>query len=195
MAVSPDGAWLAVPCLDVNRILVYAATPPHALLRTIGSCGAGEGQLNGPCRMCFTPAGNLLVCDYYNNRVQELTLDGEHVRSFVVQNPYSLALCDDVLAVGTYSSPHIRLLSYPSGAALREFGPQGAGDGQIGSLATGMRFTRDGRFLVVAECRNQRASRHQGRKPVATWRPRRLGPAAAPPKDQYFALRSLLWTR
>ena len=96
MAVSPDGVWLAVPYVDVHRILVYAATPPHALLRTIGSRGAGEGQLSGPCRMCVTPAGNFLVCDNGNNRVQELTFDGHFVRSFAVPSPRSLALCGDV---------------------------------------------------------------------------------------------------
>ena len=154
MAVSHDGAWLAVSFHSEHVIRMYATTPPHTLLRTIGSRGADDGQLNAPCRICFTPTGNLLVCYCDNNRVQELKLDGKHVRSFAVPFPYSLALCGDVLAVGTLYSLYVRLLSYPSGAPLRDFESTESGDGRI----TGMRFTLDGRFLVVAENTNPRLS-------------------------------------
>ena len=60
----------------------------------------------------------------------------------------SLALHNDVLAVGTHS---ICLLTYPAGVSLRSFGQI-----QIGLRAEGMRFTANGCFLVVAEHTNRR---------------------------------------
>jgi len=156
MAVSRDGAWCAVSYYHVIR--VYSTTPPHALLHTIGS--PGNRQLDYPYKMCVTPVNSLLLCDYFNNRVQELTLEGTFVRAFAVRGPICVALNNDVLAVGTNykNSLYIRLFSYPIGTPLRSFGPVGSGDGQIGGRAEGMRFTQDGRFLVVAENKNRRVS-------------------------------------
>ena len=138
MAVSPDGAWLAVCCNVIHCIQVYATAPPHALLsQRVANC---HGDF------CFTPTCNLLVCDIDNHRLQELTIDGHNVRSLNVAYPYRLALRDDMLAVGSgkiyIGDCCVRLFRYPSGEPLSEFSP---------SYIIGMRFTLDKRFLIVAE--------------------------------------------
>jgi hypothetical protein len=76
---------------------------------------AGEGQLSFPFRVVFTPANTILVVDFGNNRVQELDLEGGFVRSFAVNWPSSVALKDDMLAVGTGLDSVVLLFSYSTG--------------------------------------------------------------------------------
>jgi DNA-binding beta-propeller fold protein YncE len=51
-------------------------------LRTIGSAGNGAGQFNEPRGVAFDGAGNIIVADCFNHRVQVLRYsDGRHVRT------------------------------------------------------------------------------------------------------------------
>ncbi len=61
-------------------VLVYHLETDGAatLLHTVGMTrGAGPNQFCFPSYMFLAPAGNLLVCEYGNDRVQELTGFGE----------------------------------------------------------------------------------------------------------------------
>lgn len=51
-------------------------------LRTIGDRGTEDGTLSGPQSVAFDRAGNLLVCDTGNKRVQVLTPHGEVITAF-----------------------------------------------------------------------------------------------------------------
>jgi DNA-binding beta-propeller fold protein YncE len=132
------------------------------LLHTVGAAsGAGPRQFNNPAKMCLTPAGNLLVCDNGNDRVQELTGLGEaepqHVRFIHVAGAWSIALHGDLLVVGT-SRATIQQFCYASGAFIRSIGSEGSGPGQIGDQCEGLRVTPDGQFIVAAEYGNDRLS-------------------------------------
>jgi DNA-binding beta-propeller fold protein YncE len=163
LVVTPDGRYMAVSYLSDHKLRVYRleADGTAMLLHTVGSEGAGPMQFNSPGKMCLTPAGNLLVCDCDNDRVQELTGLGEaepqHVRFIPVAKPQSIALHGGTLAVGTFIAT-IQLLSYASGALIRSIGSNGSGPGQIGHSCQGLRFTPDGQFIVAAEYGNSRLS-------------------------------------
>jgi DNA-binding beta-propeller fold protein YncE len=62
----------------VGRISVFDA---HGLfLRTIGKAGTGPGEFRTPHAIAFDSAGNLVVADRSNHRVQVVTKRGELVR-------------------------------------------------------------------------------------------------------------------
>lgn len=57
-----------------NHILKY--TPGGALLSTMGSFGAAQGQFNAPKGVSVEPGGAIFVADTGNNRIQRLYPDG-----------------------------------------------------------------------------------------------------------------------
>jgi len=71
---------LYVPEYMNDRVQVFAldGTPRHIL----GEPGSGPGQLDAPGGVAFTREGNLLVVDFYNQRVQEWRPDGSFVRQW-----------------------------------------------------------------------------------------------------------------
>ncbi len=160
LAVTPGSGsrYLAVTYHSEHLLRVYRleATGATTLMHTLGSLGAGPMQFHYPFKMCLTPSGKLLLCDYGNNRLQELTHLGEEqpkfVRSIPAASVRSVALHADLLAVGT-GPPSIELLNYRTGAHIRSIEPN-----QIGGYCTGMRFTPDGKFIIAAEYRKLRLS-------------------------------------
>ena len=158
MAVNAEGTMMAVsyekPFTDVD---VFHLIPSFERLSVIGRKGTGPAECKIPRRLCFTDDDTILVCDWDNNRVQQLTVAGEYLSSIAVQEPYSIAVYDDTVAVGTTVGT-IEIHSLATGELIRRFGSPGDGPGQIGYWATGIRFTFDGSSLLVAEYRNCRLS-------------------------------------
>ena len=161
VAVSPDVKWAAVTDYNGNSVVVYDMSS-GAVVRTIGGPASGSGpcQFNYPFRLCFAPNGNLLVCDWKNNRVQELTVSGRFVRSIAVASARSVACDGRVIVVGNYrnSGNAVEVYSYKKGTLLKGFGVLGSGPKQIGSRAEGVRITPDGKHVLVAEYGNHRLS-------------------------------------
>ena len=163
MAVTPDGRYMAVSYLHEHKLRVYRIEADGALtlLHTFGGMGAGPKQFYFPFKLCLAPNGNLLVCDFENNRVQELTGPGEaepaHVRDIEVAKANAIAVHGDMVAVGTNVGTVV-LLSYASGTIIRTFGSLGGDRGNIGTPA-GVRFTLDGVYILVAELANGRLSK------------------------------------
>ncbi len=50
--------------------------------RIIGQAGAGRGEFNAPGGVAVGPNGDLFVADFYNQRVQQLRVDGTFVRQW-----------------------------------------------------------------------------------------------------------------
>jgi hypothetical protein len=152
LAVSHDCCYMVLSYMVEHVLRVYRLEADGAatLLHTVGSEGAGPMQFDGPAKMCLTPAGNLLVCDYGNKRVQELTSLGEaepqHVRFFPIDQAWSLAMFGYTLAVGT-TSCIIQLLSYASGAIIRSISSDTTA---LIDCCTSIRFTSDGQHIVAA---------------------------------------------
>ena len=164
MVVTPDGRYMAVSYYLEDKLRVYRIEADGAmtLLHTFGVQGAGPKQFNCPTNMCLAPNGNLLLCDLFNDRVQELTGLGEaepvHVRDIKVTKAATIAVHGDIVAVGTGVATVV-LLSYATGVIIRTFGSQGTGRGYIGTQAEGLRFTLDGVYILVAEYDNTRLSK------------------------------------
>ncbi len=68
-------AYNCVSYSDEHAVRVYRveADGTAALLYTVGCHSTGLKQCKHPFKMCLSPAGSLLVCDYGNGRVQDLT--------------------------------------------------------------------------------------------------------------------------
>lgn len=161
LAVTNDGNVLAVAFPAMDQVHLFQMLPSFKQVRIIGKRGTGPAEFMEPRRICFTDEDTLLVCDYLNDRIQQLTLTGDMLSSFLVTvgRPSSIAIHpdNDIVAVGNgYGS--IELFSLPTGTLIHSFGCWGAGAGDIGGVATGIRFTPDGACLLVAEYNNHRLS-------------------------------------
>lgn len=143
---------MAVSFDPKNQVHVIRMTPPIARLQVIGETGAEPANFSQPWRLCFADDGTMLVCDCNNHRVQRLTVAGEHLSSFDVKWPISIAVHGDTIAVGTDSGDLlVEIHSLTTGARIRCFGSRSLGSGQIGGYAIGLRFTLDGSCILVAE--------------------------------------------
>lgn len=154
LAISRDKAHMAVS--HSNHTLSVYSLPGGKSIKTFGREGSGKGQFDGPQKLCFTVAGNILVAEFINQRVQEVTLTGEHVRFIgagkIFGLIYSIATNGEVIAVAiSNSSNRVMMFDAVTGAFLRAFGNYGGAAGQWMGYCNGIRFTPDNRHVIVAE--------------------------------------------
>ena len=153
LAVAPSDAILVVSEYGNGRLGVYNL-PSGELRHYIGGLGdaAGEqGRFSEPCKLCFTPNGNLLVADKGNNRVQEVTLDGAFVREYTVPNPRCVAVSPDGkhIAVGLTSGKY-RVQILDGDWSLEVHAAKvGEGPTEFYGMCEGLRFTADGSQLIA----------------------------------------------
>jgi hypothetical protein len=168
IVVTSDLQFMAVSYTTKHQVFVYRldvldGVPTSAtLLHKLGSCvGGSTVQFKSPARMCLSDAGNLLVCEPGNDRVQELSrlceAASSHLRFIQVPRACAVAVYGNVLAVGTINSTVV-LLDYTTCDVLHTIGAAGCGPGHIGNMCTGLRFTADGSRVLVAEYANNRLS-------------------------------------
>ncbi len=158
---------------SVNRVqhcvYIYDAadrTADAIIVGTAGTAGVSQGKLNYPAFACFVHrdgVDTLLICDWGNNRVVEVTAGGEFVRAIAVEGrPWGISERDGVIAVTLYDAHAVVLLQYESGATRPEVtigsGTGGNADGQLW-CPMGVAFTTDGRCILVADCGNLRVSK------------------------------------
>ena len=156
LAIAPDSAHM-VASHDNHKLSVYSL-PDGKHVRTFGSYGAGKRQFNLPVKLCFSAAGNILVAECDNKRVQEVTLAGDHVRfvgvGVIDDKIWGIAANAELIVVGKYgctSNNRIMLFDGMSGVLMRAFGDYGDASRQILGYCTGVRFTPDSRRIIVAE--------------------------------------------
>jgi hypothetical protein len=121
--------------------------------------------LDNPASACFVHrdgVDTLLICDYNNNRIAEVTTRGVFMRAIAVSRPYGIAERDGVIAVSMWAAHAVVLLQYEFGAVKAEVtigsGTYGNADGQL-NCPSGVTFTPDGRHILVADCGNHRVSK------------------------------------
>jgi hypothetical protein len=94
----------------------------------LGGLGDAPGQFNHPCGIAVGPAPgrHLLIADRGNNRVQEVTKTGRHIRSIgvgVLQAPHGVAIATlndttHVIGVTEFDVGRVSLFSYETGVVL-----------------------------------------------------------------------------
>jgi DNA-binding beta-propeller fold protein YncE len=132
----------------------------------VGTVDCAHGFLKYPAFVCFVHrdgVDTLLVCDWGNDRVVEVTAGGEFMRAIAVDGrPWGIAERDDVIAVSLNCVDAVVLLQYESGAVKPEVtigsGTYGNADGQL-HAPRGVAFTADGRYILVADFFNDRVSK------------------------------------
>lgn len=73
-----------------NTIILYS-TVDGAQVTSFGEYGNGPGRFNYPTKLCISPRDTLIGIDSRNDRVQEVTLTGEHIR-FIGQGLFGQGL-------------------------------------------------------------------------------------------------------
>ena len=149
LAVNSSATRMAVTSYNGNKVYVYRL-PDGALSREVGGLGTDPGKFNNPFRCCFAPGDNILVAEFGNKRLQELTPTGDH-RRFITPVPGAFSVCCNGTLIGVgVDGSKVQLYNYFSGALVREIGND-ALSGNIDSL----RFSSDSK-LLFARARNYR---------------------------------------
>lgn len=77
-----------VPCIFLLVLVIGCTSPsgiglvPNRQLRVVGTMGNDPAQFLEPRQITLTPFGTVLVGDFRNYRIQELSLDGNHLNSW-----------------------------------------------------------------------------------------------------------------
>ena len=83
-------------------------------LYKFGEGGEGDGQFKGPFGLCVDRGGELLVCDQFNGRVQQFTLDGRFTRKCALgslRTPWGITTTEDGrILVTDYMARKIHIL-------------------------------------------------------------------------------------
>lgn len=157
MVVTPDGMHLIVSNTELCRLDVFLL-PAGMPVRTIGGKGLlSDGMFSTPRKLCMSFAGTILVAEDKNRRVQEVTLEGKHIRYIgegaIDDQICAIAACGDLIAVGkccNTSNNRVQLFSYSTRALVGQFGYYGVREGEL-NMIHGLRFSPDRSLLFVAE--------------------------------------------
>jgi DNA-binding beta-propeller fold protein YncE len=170
IAVNVDGTLIASVVRLQHCVHIYSvvdATVHPVVIGTSGIAGSAPGQLDHPAFTCFVHRcgiETLLICDYGNNRVVEVTGAGVFLRAITMEDrPFGIAYCrtSDVIAVSLWSAHAVVLLQYESGAVKPEFtigSTRASDDGQL-RYPRSVSFTADGRYILVVDWFNHRVSK------------------------------------
>ena len=102
-----------------NKIEVFNVD--GSLHTTIGSLGSGQVQWTDIHGMCELSNGNILLAEYNNNRLQEITVDGGFVRTISFPTPQSVvALPDGGFAADSHYSAYVGIFD-KDGVQIRTF--------------------------------------------------------------------------
>ncbi|MBX3355121.1 MAG: hypothetical protein KF724_05425 [Phycisphaeraceae bacterium] len=107
IALSPDGARIAVADTGSDRVLLFDASNLDRDPTVIGSRGTANGEFRAPSAVVFDPAGRLFVVDSDNHRVQRFGVNGRHELTFGTrgampgqfERPWSIKASDGTLLV------------------------------------------------------------------------------------------------
>jgi len=150
LAFTVSGGYMAMSRSARHEVAVYRVSD-GCFVRAFGGLGADPGRFNHPAGLCITRHNTLLVAEYSNSRIQEVSLEGSHVKFF---HTHALLVCvaahGDVVATagtgeyGQYDDPEsIHIMDYASGECLRQFG-------RFGTVSA-LQFSADGSHLLIVD--------------------------------------------
>ena len=102
----PEKLSTPYSCISYKNIFLVTERDNHVIkafdssntfLYKFGEKGNQDGQFNSPRGMCLDGSNNLLVCDYFNNRVQQFSLDGHFTgkTTVLLQSPLRIVIAPD----------------------------------------------------------------------------------------------------
>ena len=177
LAVSPDSVTMAIS--DSDHTVTVFALPNGDFVREFGTEGDGPSQFGDPGKLCFSPLSQdrLLVAEWRNKRVQEVTLTGDHVRFIGVgvidDGIECIATNCELVVVGKHSNSsnrRVMMFGTVSGDLVRAFGNFGDKPGQLMHNCYGVRIAPGGHRIIVAEWNGSRVTgpNEKGRLSVFT---------------------------
>ena len=141
LAISSDGSLMVVSSDKTHQLSVYR-TKDGSRVRSFGGPGTGPGRFGNPYGLCMTAHDTVLVAELSNKRIQEVTLEGAHVKFIPVGvHVRDVGVHGDVVAVCTDT---IRLYSYTTGVLIRNIP---SSDGMVFNI----RFAPDGKHMAVVK--------------------------------------------
>lgn len=161
IAVNSDSSLMAISNCKNHTVTLYALPSGDKLT----SFGGNSQVLHSPTKLCFTCDGTLLIAEFANHRLQEITAAAtcDHVRFLgageFTTGPTAVAASHDVIAVtlGDGAFETVFVLDRLTGRTMHKFGARGSQPGCLDG-PSGLSFTPDGRFLVIAELYSKRIS-------------------------------------
>lgn len=148
LAISDDELFVADYWNDRVHVFDFQGNPQ----RVIGRSGDGPGEFNAPGGVDIAPSGDLYVADFYNQRVQRLSRQGEFIEQWgstgkvgifsgQMNYPTDVALgADGTLFVADGYNDRVQVFA-PGGAFVRKWG---------GPLALNVRGPFNGWFHTVS---------------------------------------------
>jgi DNA-binding beta-propeller fold protein YncE len=149
---------------QVQRWLIPGYAPAYS--SSMGSAGAGNGQLSNPADSAIDADGNLLVVDKGNNRVEKLNPKGEYLSQFggagssngQLNSPSGIAT-DSEGNIWVTDTGNNRVEKFnPKGEYLSQFGAYGSGNGQFKGPA-GIAISQSNGAIYVTDRGNHRVER------------------------------------
>ena len=154
MAVSHDGSLLALG-EGRSHVSVYSL-PDGRRINKFGNPGNGELQFRYPQKLCFLPNGHLVVADG-SERLQEVTVNGEHVR-FIGDGVFhaevrAVAANDEFVAAARFyaatGEDSVLLFNIATGDVVRSIGTVGDAPTDVSSCVHGLAFSHRDSLLLA----------------------------------------------
>ena len=144
---------------DRDNCRIQALTTDLDFVTCFGEKGNKYGQFQCPSSIAVDDLNCVYVADYYNNRVQVFTADGQFQRMFskklgeeALTEPYAIAV-DSSNIVYVSETNSISMFT-TNGDYIRSFGEMGKEEGQFNRIR-GLHFDSDD-FLLVSDAGNAR---------------------------------------
>ena len=105
-------------------------------VKSFGKKGTGDGEFQNPNSVCVDEEGRVIVADFYNNRIQVLSQDGEPLFQFgnsgpeKLSNPRSCIYHESKFIVSDRGNNCLKVFDN-TGKFLYKIGEEGQGDGQL----------------------------------------------------------------
>ena len=123
---------------DIHCVSIFA--PSGEKIRTFGSQGSRQGQLQSPIGVDIDDDGNVLVADYGNNRIQKFSADGRFMAAVGTRGSGQLQFSDPIgikvntrtkkIYVADTSNRRVQVLQ-PDLSFFSSFGSHGGCPGQL----------------------------------------------------------------
>ena len=124
---------------------------------SFGNKGTNPGQFQWPVRIAVHPNNNVLVTDYYGDRIHLFTHNGQFIQTINSNRPYAITISPTGYLVTSHAGDDnkIRVWS-PTYQLINQFGKSGSEQGEYDSIS-GMAIDSN-ETIYVAEFNNNRLS-------------------------------------